>query len=55
MAIVKGTAAALSSPDRFDLVDRGFGWEILDKKHHRIVSMHFDEAEARAAYAMVSA
>ncbi len=54
MAIVKGTAAALSSRDRFNLVDQGVFWEIQDNREHCIVSMHADETEAREAYAAIA-
>ncbi len=55
MAIVDSTLAALSSRDRFNLVHHShLGWEIQDNHEHRIVSLHFDEDEARAAYAALN-
>ena len=52
MAIVNGTIEALCSKDRFNLVKQGnLGWEIQDNRDFRTVSIHFDETEAREAYA----
>lgn len=51
MSIVQSTAAALSSGDRYNLVNQGVFWEIQDNREHRTVSMHQDEQEAREAYA----
>ncbi len=54
MAIVNSTMDALSSRDRFNLVRQfNLGWEIQDNREHRSVSIHFDEAAARAAYAAI--
>lgn len=51
MAIVNSTVQALSSGDRYNLLNQGAGWEIQDNFEHRIVGLFFDEQEAREAYA----
>lgn len=50
MAIVNSTLEALSSGDRYNLVNQGVGWEIQDNREHRIVDLFFDEQQAREAY-----
>jgi hypothetical protein len=54
VAIVKSTFQALNSGDRYNLIDQGVGWEILDTREHRIVQLFFDEQEARDAYAALA-